>query len=72
MTAEPESEAGNAVQAAVLVNDVNSSEQRSTLQRFERRVTELVLRGDVEAVERSVASYTGILGLRRRKTRECW
>ncbi|MBK8263733.1 MAG: hypothetical protein IPK80_20740 [Nannocystis sp.] len=39
--------------------------QGPTLARFERRVRALVLAGDVEAVERSVASYAGVLGLRR-------
>ena len=36
-----------------------------TIRRFERRVRGLVAAGDVEAVERSVASYRGVLGLRR-------
>jgi len=37
-----------------------------TLRRFERRIRDLVARGDVESVERSVASYRSVLGLRRR------
>lgn len=41
--------------------------QATTLQRFERRVCALVQRGDVETIERSVASYAGVLGLRRRR-----
>ncbi|MBK8265075.1 MAG: group II intron reverse transcriptase domain-containing protein [Nannocystis sp.] len=39
-----------------------------TMRRFERRVRGLVAAGDVEAVERSVASYRGVLGLRRPPT----
>lgn len=40
--------------------------KRAAWRRFTRRVADLVLRGDVEAVERSVASFRGVLGLRRR------
>jgi RNA-directed DNA polymerase len=40
------------------------------LRRFTRRVSELVVGGDAEQIERSVASYRGVLGLRRR-SREC-
>lgn len=41
--------------------------QAATLERFEGRVRALVQYGDVETIERSVASYAGVLGLRRRR-----
>jgi hypothetical protein len=53
------------------VSRAGARPQSSTMRRFEHRATALVLHGDAEAVERSVASYAGILGLRRRTVREC-
>ncbi len=34
---------------------------RALVERMERRIRELVLRGDVERIERSLASYQGIV-----------
>ena len=52
------------------VNRAGVRPRRETVRRFEHRLTELVLRGDIETVERSVASYRGVLGLRRPR-RDC-
>ena len=59
--AEPRSTTGHFTYLGYRVSRSGVEAAPKTLRKMKRRIAELVIRGDIESIERSVASYRGVL-----------